>query len=123
MNAGRRMRQKNNRAQYHGHLNREERTNPETGEVERCLFCRPVRNDNEQSHVHGNQVFRRPVQGMLRWADKARTVITRDLPQTDAEPQAVKNLRQVTETQDALSSVDVKAAVRKIEKQGSKRGG
>lgn len=124
MNAARRLRQKSNRNPdtTHLHHNRAERTQ-EDGTVIRCLFCRPVRNDNEQNHTHGTQIFRRPVAGAIRWAASPHG---KKVPAAaQPEPQAVKNLRVINEIQDSMGmdSKRLKTAVKKIEKLGSQRNG
>lgn len=103
MNAARRARQKANRSPdtTHPHLNRAARTDAE-GKVERCLFCRPVRNDNEQAHMHGTQVLRRPVSGAIRWAASPHG---KKVPAAKTDINAVENLARVQAVQEQMQEM------------------
>lgn len=94
MNAARRARQKAHRENAHDHQNRAARTDPDTGEVARCLFCRPTHHANEKTQQHGGMIFR-PVQGKLTWAQRAvRSVV----------PKTPGSQTQMEETAERLGS-------------------
>lgn len=67
-------RAQHHRGRGHQHLNRAARTDPGTGLVRPCLFCRPKHHANEKTQEHGRLRFR-PVVGKLTWARPAKEAL------------------------------------------------